>query len=277
MAGFEGVRGALMGGILAGWVLSTGLLPLARTAQAELWVGFYATSTATAQATPSQPPPLDDGGCISQILAAQLTYGIPDNLLLAIGLQEAGRKGAQGLTVWPWTANANGEGRYFADKATLLKWVRDKQNTGIRSIDVGCMQINQKWHGQAFRTLEEAVSPTANVDYAARYLRSLFDETGDWWQAAGRYHSSTQDKKTAYLAKLEKNLAIATSSPERFAALGRSVNTAQDAHQATPQPASHRKPQVMWGYDSANDTGATRLRYSIYSTTPLEPVLPDFH
>ncbi|HCF18886.1 MAG TPA: hypothetical protein DEV96_12760, partial [Rhodospirillum rubrum] len=55
--------------------------------------------------------------------------------------------------------------------------------------DVGCMQVNLRYHGGAFDSLEEAIDPAANVAYAASFLRRLFDDTNDWAEAVTAYHS----------------------------------------------------------------------------------------
>lgn len=242
--------------------------------EAPLWNGFYTSSSrAKPEVTRASVADVDpDNACVAAILDSQVRYGIPDNLLLAIGLQEAGRKGRSGLTVWPWTANAAGEGRFFADATSLLDWVRMKQASGVSSIDVGCMQINQYWHSDAFASLEQAATPTANVDYAARYLVSLYQETGDWWQAAGRYHSSTEDKRTIYLTRLERNLAVARAHRADPAQMAQAP-----AAPSAPDTPKAPEPPVFWG-SSTLIVGSEEQSssFSIYSNQPLTPVLPDY-
>ncbi len=63
--------------------------------------------------------------------------------------------------------------------------VRAMQARGIQSIDVGCGQINLMHHPDAFASLEQAFDPQANAVYAARFLKELFAQTGDWNKAAG--------------------------------------------------------------------------------------------
>ncbi|MEI4485504.1 transglycosylase SLT domain-containing protein [Frigidibacter sp. MR17.14] len=158
----------------------------------------------------------EDGVCLREIFKAQARYGIPNNLLLALGLQEAGFARRSGLTVWPWSVNAAGEGRVFRSREAALSWVRARQAAGVTSIDIGCMQINQKWHPEAFSTLEEGFDPGRNIDYAARFLLSLHERTGDWMQAAGSYHSFNPGPRSVYLASLNKNLSVANARIEQF-------------------------------------------------------------
>ncbi len=76
------------------------------------------------------------------------------------------------------------------------------QAQGIRSIDVGCMQINLMHHPDAFPSLEVAFDPQANAAYAVRFLKELFAQSGDWTKATGTYHSATPDLGTDYQRKV---------------------------------------------------------------------------
>ena len=135
------------------------LLPISAQADKAGWSGFYTASVSAvkpaALSTNQNPMRI----CIEEILAAEQRYDIPGNLLLAIGIQEAGREVNNKLVVWPWTANTNGTGTFFGSKLALEAHVRETQARGVRSTDVGCMQINQRWHGDQFASLEEATAP----------------------------------------------------------------------------------------------------------------------
>jgi hypothetical protein len=237
------------------------------------------------------------GICLAHILRAQDRYGIPDNLLLGIGLQEAGVSRGGGLTVWPWAVNAAGEGRIFDNRAAALAWVRDRQAAGVRSIDVGCMQINLHWHPQAFADLEQGFDPAVNVDYAARFLLGLYAETGSWTRAAGAYHSRTPDRAEIYLTSLRRNVAVANDRIATFRALagagpalaGPDMLALQEP-QADPvdhlqhdpwsgeyAEAAAPAPLAPWehGYWSTGQDGSGMI-YGLYSREPLEPILPTF-
>jgi hypothetical protein len=69
--------------------------------------------------------------------------------------------------------------------------VRAMQEIGVRSIDVGCGQINLMYHPDAFPNLELAFDPQANAAYAAQFLNALHARTGDWKTATAMYHSAT--------------------------------------------------------------------------------------
>jgi hypothetical protein len=95
------------------------------------------------------------------------------------------------LRPWPWTINAEGQGFFFASKQQAIAAVRDLQARGVRSIDVGCMQVNLMFHPAAFATLDQAFDPGANAAFAARFLKTLRTAHGDWLGAIAAYHSET--------------------------------------------------------------------------------------
>ena len=128
--------------------------------------------------------------CEQAIAVAAQRHGVDRNLMLAISRVESG------LT--PWVINAEGVGQYFSSKAEAMARVAALQATGVTSIDVGCMQVNLRWHPHAFAGLAQAFDPYANADYAARYLRRLRIETGSWTMAAVRYHSATPARQAIY-------------------------------------------------------------------------------
>ncbi|MGB3623512.1 lytic transglycosylase domain-containing protein [Ketobacter sp. MCCC 1A13808] len=68
-----------------------------------------------------------------------------------------------------------------------------------RSVDIGLMQINWKFHGRHFDSLDELFEPRANINYAARYLGSLIKRHGDVENAVAHYHSNTEKFQDIYL------------------------------------------------------------------------------
>lgn len=249
-------------------VIASALVLMAAPALAT-WQGFY---------TPSERP--SDGGfevpeasvCVREIFKAQLRHGIPDNLLLGIGLQESGLNHEGELTVWPWSVNAAGEGRVFASRESAMSWVEKKQREGVNSIDVGCMQVNLRWHKDAFATLEEGFDPAANVDYAARLLRDLYSQSGDWVTAAGSYHSFTPQYRDIYIASLKQNVVAANARIDDFRALAGSARMRDDLPREKPEA----QGGIFWSSGlSQLKQGESGVR-SIYSDRALQPVLPVF-
>ena len=136
-------------------------------------------------------------------LAAKAT-GVPETVLYAISLAETGRKKNKRFGPWPWTVNMEGRGVWFESYAAAQEFVDREFGRGARSFDVGCFQLNYKWHGRGFSSIEEMFDPMANALYAAKFLQELYLEMGNWSDAAGAYHSRTPKFANKYKARFEK-------------------------------------------------------------------------
>ena len=155
-----------------------------------------AASRSFAGATPGQQ-------CRQAIRAAERAGGIPDQLMAAIGRVESGRREADGtVNPWPWSINAEGQDHIYETKTQAVAAVRALQAHGMRSIDVGCMQVNLMYHPDAFATLEQAFDPATNAAYAARFLTQLRQQTGTWPIATAWYHSATPELGADYQRKV---------------------------------------------------------------------------
>lgn len=141
----------------------------------------------------------------ARIAAAEA--GVPSNVLLAITRAETGRARDGRLVPWPWTVNAGGKGVWFATRAEALAYVRRKLEDGERNFDVGCFQINYRWHGDKFADLDQMFEPTENARYAADFLTRLYSETGNWSKATAAYHSRTPEFADRYLARFNRIIA----------------------------------------------------------------------
>jgi hypothetical protein len=78
--------------------------------------------------------------------------------------------------------------------------------SGIRNVDLGCMQLNWRWHATAFPDAATMIDPVANTRYAARFLRDLHAQHGSWAQAVAHYHSADPTRGAAYAAKVAAKL-----------------------------------------------------------------------
>ncbi|MDR3536037.1 MAG: transglycosylase SLT domain-containing protein [Acetobacteraceae bacterium] len=159
-----------------------------------------------AAAAPAPTPPADwtasqSALCQAAIAAAEKKYQLPPNILGSIAKVESGRPiGTLGhVEPWPWTIDADGLGLFLDSRAAAVTWARLGLQRGVHFMDLGCMQVDWQLHPDAFASLDQAFDPTANADYAARYLRSLYEEAhGDWNVAVGWYHSHTMDLAADY-------------------------------------------------------------------------------
>ncbi len=166
---------------------------------------LLATSAGHAEADAlAGPSRLDPGQqCRAAIRAAERGAGIPEHLMAAIGRIESGRRGPDGtVSPWPWSINAEGTDYVYETKEAVIAAVRALQAKGVRSIDVGCMQVNMMYHAQAFGSLDQAFDPVENARYAAQFLVQLKNQTGDWQKATAAYHSATPELGDPYQRKV---------------------------------------------------------------------------
>jgi hypothetical protein len=145
--------------------------------------------------------------CTMHFPRNERVHGIPTHLLAAIASTESGRwSDTLGMVIpWPWTLNADGKGYYFNSKAEAVAKVKELQRKGANNIDVGCMQVSMKHHKHAFRSVEQALDPQYNVAYAAKFLRSNYDDLRSWTKATAAYHSRTPRYGNVYLTRVEKS------------------------------------------------------------------------
>jgi soluble lytic murein transglycosylase-like protein len=76
------------------------------------------------------------------------------------------------------------------------------QSRGVRLIDVGCFQVDLRYHPTAFSNLEQAFDPDANANYAAHFLTELRVRTGSWSAAVASYHSGQALEGESYRRKV---------------------------------------------------------------------------
>lgn len=143
------------------------------------------------------------GLCLSAAADAAARTGVPYDVLLAITRIETGRNNQP----WPWTVNFGGEGRWFDTAAEAEASVADAVGQGVTNLDLGCFQLNYRWHGEAFDSIAAMLDPEANADYAAAFLAEHFARTGDWALAAAAYHSATPEYAERYKASFEAAFA----------------------------------------------------------------------
>lgn len=142
--------------------------------------------------------------CEQAAFVASRDVGVPLDVLRAIALTETGTKKNGRFLAWPWTVNMEGDGRWFASRRMAYEFAETHRLAGASSFDVGCFQINFRWHKAAFSSLDAMFDPFENAVYAARFLRSLYEEMGDWTKAVGAYHSRTPRYATKYIARYQR-------------------------------------------------------------------------
>ena len=158
-----------------------------------------------------------DNICLAEARRAEERHGIPAGLMRSITRVESGRKMVTGEYMpWAWTLNDRGEGLFFDDRESALAYLRDAMASPDHSVDVGCMQVNTKWHADGFLDIADMLDPVHNASYAAGFLLDLHAAHQSWDEAVKHYHSADPDKNVAYhrrvLAELERFMADAESA-----------------------------------------------------------------
>ncbi|MFT6674848.1 MAG: hypothetical protein ACJAVM_001034 [Sulfitobacter sp.] len=162
-------------------------------------VGWIIVTLSIAAAAPARTDPSDT--CDQAAHRAAERSAVPYDVLRAISRTETGRQRKTGFSPWPWTVNMEGRGIWFDTEDQAQAFVFRHFRAGARSFDIGCFQLNYKWHGHAFNSIEDMFDPDLNARYAAQFLTQLHQELGEWTKAAGAYHSRTAKYANPYLAR----------------------------------------------------------------------------
>lgn len=147
------------------------------------------------------------GDCKEYIGIAENHHGIPRGLLLAIATAESGKwnKETKKREPYPWAINNAGNNFYPDTWEDAIVQVGILKSQGQKNIDVGCMQINLNYHPDAFDSVKEGFDARNNVEYAAKFLRRLYDSRGSWHEAVACYHNCVDTgKQQKYLAAVFK-------------------------------------------------------------------------
>jgi len=196
------------------------------------------------------------GLCDRAAVQAARTSNVPLSVMRAISRTETGRASANGLQPWPWTVNMEGTGRWFTTLDEARAYVFKNFKRGARSFDVGCFQINYKWHGKAFRSIDDMFDPLLNAEYAAEFLTELYREFGNWSDAAGAYHSRTPKFADKYTARFDRIRAGLSGETELASAI----------------PGDGRRPRVKRARGSRMTTGPSPLTIGQVTLGSLVPI-----
>lgn len=151
---------------------------------------------------------LISGSCDLAAERAATTSTVPLEVLRSISLVETGRSVSGEMQSWPWTINYDGKGYWFESSRQAIDFGDGLLAKGITNFDVGCFQVNLRWHPNAFESLADAFDPSENASYAASYLLELLNLHGEWPKAVSSYHSRAEAKGYAYLKKVQTALDL---------------------------------------------------------------------
>ena len=124
--------------------------------------------------------------------------GIPASVLYAVALTESGKQVDQpdGYRPWPWTLNVAGRGYYFTSRLDAWRALTGWLEAGKRSIDIGLMQVNWRYHQDRLGTPWQALEPYHNLRVGAEILHDCYKKrAGDWWASVGCYHAPSNAER----------------------------------------------------------------------------------
>jgi soluble lytic murein transglycosylase-like protein len=119
-------------------------------------------------------------------------------------LTETGRKGS----LQPWSLNVEGKAHFAGSADEAIGTFEEAQRGGAKFIDLGCMQINHRYHGGNFTGVAEMLNPRKNVEYAAKFLAQLHAKHVTWTMAVARYHAGPNNDpaQKRYVCRVISNL-----------------------------------------------------------------------
>lgn len=189
--------------------LSALLMAALLSSSPELAAAPNASATQTPPNTPAGAPPSAAAGarlgvCEAAMARASTKYGVPLAILYAVGMTETGGNG----TLQPLAMNAGGKSLVATSPADGVRKLAEFKARGVTLVDLGCMQINHRWHGDQFASVAEMFDPERNVDYAARFLAELRQRHGSWTMAAARYNAGPDNDpaQKRYVCAVIRNL-----------------------------------------------------------------------
>ncbi len=145
-----------------------------------------------------------------------MEYKIPPSILYGIAYAESGKTIRPGVyKPWPWTLNVAGVPRRYPTRKSAYKGLIYFLKQGVKSIDIGLMQVNWRYHRDKLGTPWQALDPFNNTRAGAKVLQTEFKKVGEWRKAIGRYHSpgrKTAQKKRAinYANRVMRHVARIT-------------------------------------------------------------------
>ena len=140
--------------------------------------------------------------CYQAIEQTAPQSGVSATLLSKIAQVESGIGPSR--QPWPWTVNVQGRDYYFKTSQGALQYIQKLQSQGITSFDVGCFQINWRWHQHKVHAVAELLDPLTNTMIAAQFLQDLYQRHHSVYQAVAHYHSADTKRGQAYVQRVFK-------------------------------------------------------------------------
>jgi hypothetical protein len=128
-----------------------------------------------------------------------LENGLPAPLFYAVALTESGQSdlSQNQFRPWPWTLNVSGQGLYFPSRKAAWLALQRALDSDERSVDIGLMQVNWRYHQKELGSAWHALDPYHNLRVGAAILRQCYRTEADWWASLGCYHAPGNPVKAA--------------------------------------------------------------------------------
>jgi soluble lytic murein transglycosylase-like protein len=153
-----------------------------------------ASALSTGPAVASIPP--------AYVNAAQ-EYAVPPEVLFAVALAESELLlTSRRVMPWPWTLNVEGREERYRNRVEAWEAIQRHLEAGRRSIDIGLMQVNWRWHQELLQDPWTALDPYFNLRAGSRILHDLYQEDGDWVTVVGRYHAPADTPAARHRAEV---------------------------------------------------------------------------
>jgi soluble lytic murein transglycosylase-like protein len=125
--------------------------------------------------------------------------GLDPYILYAVALVESARINDRLAAPWPWALNRQGRPIIPSSRLEARGILNEALSKGIRSIDVGLMQVNVRWNGHRVHRPDDLLDPETNIRVGADVLTEAMDSApGDLALGIGRYHTGWRNDADAY-------------------------------------------------------------------------------
>ncbi|MDO5657125.1 MAG: hypothetical protein Q4G36_02225 [Paracoccus sp. (in: a-proteobacteria)] len=204
--------------------------------------------------------------CERAALQVASETGVPADILATLTLTETGRRRGATVRPWAWSVNAEGRGVWFDDRPSAVAFAEERVRQGRLNVDIGCFQLNYRWHGQHFSSPAAMFDPLENTRYAARFVTELYREFGDWRRAAGAFHSRTPQHANRYLARFDE--LRAGFRQRGFDGMTGTSETYNSFAALSPELAPHIVPDLMPAGRTRRYRPAPEQRLTLLGSAP---------
>lgn len=203
--------------------------------------------------------------CAQLIANAETRRQIPRGLLMAIAITESGHDDSPN----PYAMNIAGKSHHASGFQEMSNIIASNWRRGVTSIDVGCMQINLKYHGDKFQNLTDLLDSPTNVEYGASYLIKLATERGSWREGVMDYHNKRNPaRRNWYGCKVWNNYLRIIHARSGFVPCPKTPTGSSVA--STANSGVNNRPLVIAGYNNAQPIHPQPRQTSIPTAQPTQ-------